>query len=161
MTANRRNLRLKEILDIVSATNVYSQAELQKVLSGRGFEVTQASLSRDLKTLGIRKSRVRQDDGRYITSPQESLSRGNTHRNEASLARRVISVAKSDNILVIKTRSGYASSLAYDIDLLSDPGILGTIAGGDTVFAIIAPGITPATLSSILAPLIPTKLIPQ
>jgi transcriptional regulator of arginine metabolism len=139
---NKRRTRLQAILEILTNNVIGSQDELSRLLSARGFVVTQATLSRDLKTL--RTTKVATDFGGYryvVMQPGEvpvdevweavpSTAQSGTHNA-------VTSIAIAGNILVIKTRTGYASGLAYDIDQLDSPYLLGTISGADTVIAVI------------------------
>lgn len=144
---NKRKNRLQAILELLSSNSIGSQDELLQMLALRGFMVTQATLSRDLKSL--RTIKVATDLGGYryvvpsvsghanvddITENIPSTVQSGTHQA-------VVSMAISGNIVVLKTRTGYASGLAYDIDQLAAPFILGTIPGAaDTVIAIVAEG---------------------
>ena len=120
---NKRKTRLQAILEILTNNVIGSQEELSRLLAARGFVVTQATLSRDLKAL--RTTKVATDFGGYryvVMQPGEvpvdevweavpSTAQSGTHHA-------VESIALAGNILVIKTRTGYASGLAYDIDQL-------------------------------------------
>ena len=133
MNAETRKRRQKEICNIINSVPVKSQLELAKILQTRGFEVTQASLSRDLKMVNARKYPRGSANARYIIFEEPDLERmGELTGASAS----VISFSLSGNMAVIKTRNGYAGGLAYDIDMLDSPMILGTIAGADTIFAV-------------------------
>ena len=139
---NKRKTRLQAILEILTNNVIGSQEELSRLLAARGFVVTQATLSRDLKAL--RTTKVATDFGGYryvVMQPGEvpvdevweavpSTAQSGTHHA-------VESIALAGNILVIKTRTGYASGLAYDIDQLDSPYLLGTISGADTAIAIV------------------------
>ena len=139
---NKRKTRLQAILEILTNNCFGSQDELSRLLAARGFLVTQATLSRDLKALRTTKVATDFGDYRYIvTQPGEvpvdeiweavpSTAQSGTHYS-------VLSISLSGNILVIKTRTGYASGLAYDIDQLDSPYLLGTISGADTVLAVV------------------------
>ncbi len=80
---------------------------------------------------------------------------------QSSLHPAALSVALSGNIMVIKTRNGYASGLAYDLDLLQSPLILGTIPGADTVFAVIAEGSSRQELYSLLCGFLPPEVMKE
>lgn len=140
---NKRN-RLQLIVELIKGNCIGSQSELAQRLSDLGIDVTQATLSRDLKALKITK--VAADNGGYMyifpgtTELQNSrllagMPVAGQHMGYASLE-------FSGNFAVMKTRNGYAAGLAYDIDMSHSRDILGTIAGADTVFAILREGVT-------------------
>lgn len=120
---------------IVGAQSIESQEELQIEMDKAGFPCTQTTLSRDLKQLRISKVRVRNGrsvyalpgEGQYTMVPtREEQDRG---RWGASL---------SGNLMVIHTPPGHANMVAYDIDCRSHKLFLGTVAGDDTVFVVLA-----------------------
>ena len=118
-----REDRLQLLLEIVSATPVKRQDELVRLLRKRGFEVTQASVSRDLEELGIEKER-----GVYRT-PREIPARSSFGS--------VSFQPSGENLIVAKCGSGLASALAVRLDGDILDGIVGTIAGDDTVFIAV------------------------
>lgn len=137
----KRKSRLPVIVDILTHNCIGSQEELSKQLAVRGYIVTQATLSRDLKML--RTTKVATDMGgyRYIIADSHNIS-NEPHAKmqntiQSSLHPAALSLSVSGNLVVIKTRNGYASGLAYDLDTLQSPHILGTIPGADTVFAVV------------------------
>jgi len=123
--------RLSVIEDIMQKEVIRSQDGLQKSLTDRGFKVTQATLSRDIRQLKIVKTQDR--EGRYIyILPEMTLKepRLPTPLFDES------TVEFSGNLAVIKTRPGYAMGIASDIDEQAPDEILGTIAGDDTILVI-------------------------
>ncbi len=139
-----RNTRLAEIIDVISHQVISSQEELSKQLAIRGHIVTQATLSRDLKNIKATKIATEKGHYRYVVGEGSTVHRG-SGRGRRYLGgtqplqhSSVISVAITGNLVVIKTRNGYASGLAYDIDTLDSPLIAGTISGADTVFAALS-----------------------
>lgn len=136
---------MQAIIELISNGCIGSQEELSMKLQQRGFHVTQATLSRDLKML--KTSKVATDMGGYIyILPDEDkvktkmISTGQTSIHVASHGIGFLSIAFSGNMVVIKTRNGYASGIAFDIDLLECPEILGSIAGANTIFLVLAEG---------------------
>lgn len=157
--------RLSAIVEILSHNNISCQDELLKQLAIRGYIVTQATLSRDLKKL--RTIKVANDLGgyRYVVSGSTTVGEPEFKREyttvQSSLHPAALSVALSGNILVIKTRNGYASGLAYDLDMLQSPLILGTIPGADTVFAVIAEGTARNELYTLLCGFLPSEVMKE
>lgn len=131
--------RLEAIKLIISSTEFSSQEDVLKALKREGYDVTQATLSRDLKQLKVAKAAS--INGKYIyVLPNETMyKRVTTPRgiHEMEQSKGYISLNFSGQMLVIKTRPGYASALAYDIDMANVPCVLGTIAGDDTIFLAI------------------------
>lgn len=140
-----RKKRIDLIIELIRNQSISSQEELAEALSKKGYPVTQATLSRDLKML--RTSKVPTDRGTYMyVLPDNDYlqdkivsSKVPPHTNYQS---GFISLRFSGNIAVIKTRNGYASGLAYDIDMSMNPDILGTIPGSDTIFAVLREGLS-------------------
>lgn len=133
-------------MELINTHSISSQADLCALLVRNGVEVTQATLSRDLKTL--RATKVPTDKGGYIYIIPDTneihnkmLERGQAG-SMAAQHTGPMSIEFSGNVAVIKTRNGYATGLAYDIDMSHSPEIMGTIAGADTVFAILREGVT-------------------
>lgn len=135
---NKKN-RLQIILELVRTQRISSQDELAQLLEQRGHKVTQATLSRDLKQLRTTKVATDMGNYMYIIPDGNSLQDAMLSQGQASTARTssVLSINFSGNCAVIKTRNGYASGLAYDIDMRHLPEILGTIAGADTIFVMM------------------------
>lgn len=122
------------ILDVIDRESISSQEMLRQRLLARGFAVTQATLSRDLKELGVVK---RASDGAYQRpapggpSPADAL--GNLRRTAAEFLERV---DRSEQLVVLRTDSGQAALLAIAIDRAALPEVLGTVAGDDTILVI-------------------------
>ena len=134
------------IIELIRKNTIGSQNELAEMLKTRGIDVTQATLSRDLKALKITK--VANDLGNYMyiipdsNGLQDSLLLKGQRSMTVNSQIGFVSLEFSGNFAVIKTRNGYAAGLAYDIDMSHSRDILGTIAGADTVFAILREGVT-------------------
>lgn len=155
--------RLQLILDIIHTQSVGSQEELVGLLAEKGYKVTQATLSRDLKKLRVTK--VATDKGNYIYIVPNSndvkdtmltVNQGPTNPNNSV---GFVSLSFSGPMAVIKTRNGYASGLAYDIDMSRPPEILGTIAGADTVFAVLREDVTHDQAMKVLQRFIPINSV--
>lgn len=141
-----KRARLQVIMELIRKNCIGSQEELSKMLADKGHSVTQATLSRDLKLLKITK--VATDMGGYMYIIPDSnkiqdkmLSTGQTSLKDTTM-QSFVSIQFSGHTAVIKTRNGYAGGLAYDLDMSQPPEILGTIAGADTVFAVLREDVT-------------------
>lgn len=152
--------RLDVIREIINTQKIGCQIELLQPLKDAGIEVTQATLSRDLKQLKIAK--VPDASGRYIyTLPkEESINRNNKftttfNRHPLVGLGGFLSISFSHNMVVIKTSPGYAGSIAYDIDNGCCNEILGTVAGDDTIIVILAEGISHESAYEALSKFIP------
>jgi transcriptional regulator of arginine metabolism len=145
------------IRNIVSQNKVTSQEQLLMLLKSKGFILTQATLSRDIKLLKILKSH--DPHGGYIyTLPLEQTGTSKVKKTAGAnfLADGFISIDFSANIAVIKTKPAYASSLAAVIDESSTFEILGTIAGDDTIFLVLREGVEKGDVIDFLEKLMPS-----
>lgn len=138
-----KDRRLEAIKMIISGKEVGSQEEVLSELRKEGFTLTQATLSRDLKQLKVAK--VASMNGKYVyVLPNETMYR-RSHKplsaGEMLSNPGFLSINFSGNLGVIKTRPGYASSIAYNIDNSNVPEILGTIAGDDTIIIVLREGV--------------------
>ncbi len=132
-----RNQRLAAIQKIIRDQEIENQDALKRALEAAGFEVTQSTISRDLQNLGL--NRVRGKSGRMVYS--EGV--GQVPENRQPELKRIIrefllEASVSGNILVMRTAPGNAQPLAAAIDRANLPGFLGTLAGDDTIMAVLA-----------------------
>ncbi len=135
--------RLEAIKLIISSKELGSQEEVLRELQNEGFKLTQATLSRDLKQLKVAKAASM--NGQYVyVLPNETMYK-RVHKplsaTEMMQTPGFLSINFSGNMGVIRTRPGYASSIAYNIDNSNIPEILGTIAGDDTIFIAVKEGV--------------------
>lgn len=152
-----KNSRLDAIKLIISSKEIGSQDELLQELSKEGYVLTQATLSRDLKQLKVAKAASMNGNYVYVL-PNNTMYKRMTEQHSVHEMMRYngfISIEFSGNIAVIRTRPGYASSLAYDIDNREFDEILGTIAGDDTIMLVMREGYTRTDLKSALSLIIP------
>lgn len=144
--------RLAALKIIISSKEFGSQDEVLKALNDEGFKLTQATLSRDMKQLKVAK--VAGSDGKYVyVLPTETMYRRVPNPQSAREMLRTpgfLSMSFSGNMIVIKTRPGYASSIAYNIDNDEISEILGTIAGDDTIFIVMREGVSKRRMENIL-----------
>jgi transcriptional regulator of arginine metabolism len=129
-----RDERRQAIVALVHARPVRSQAELAGLLAERGHEVNQATLSRDLRDLGLRKGPGGYELPAELRQGEADHALGLAHAVREWLLR----VASAHNQLVLRTPPGGAQPLALALDRQPPAGVLGTIAGDDTVLVICA-----------------------
>ena len=134
-----KNSRMEALKMLISSMELGSQEEVLQALEREGFKLTQATLSRDLKQLKVAKAASM--NGKYVyVLPNDTMYKRVTRPRTALEMLQTsgfISISFSGNMGVIKTRPGYASSIAYNIDNSESPTIIGTIAGDDTIFIVI------------------------
>lgn len=135
-----RTARHGAIVDILAEQAVASQEELRRALARRGIETTQATLSRDL--MELRATKVRNQSGVQVYSVPDADG-GHTHEAEAAGARLVhwcqellVATDVAGNLLVLRTPVGAANLLGSAIDAVRMDGIVGTIAGDDTILLV-------------------------
>ena len=150
MAKNQRQHRISRILE---HNAVGSQAELVELLAAEGVVATQATVSRDLEDLGAVKVRVPGGETVYAIpevtkdrlAPEDHLRR--------VLGDWVVEVAHSGNLVVVRTPPGSAHVVASALDRSGLEGMLGTVAGDDTIFVLAAENISGAGLASVLSTL--------
>ncbi len=136
-----KHSRLNTIRVIISGQRMSNQDELLRQLLGLGYECTQATLSRDLKELGVTKEVVAGGECIYLL-PDSPLHPNAEIPYGVQMSGGVVSVAFSANIAVVKTRMGYARGIAGDIDRCGFESVLGTVAGDDTILIVVREGYT-------------------
>lgn len=132
MSQPGRHSRQEAILELLRSHPVQTQAQLAEELRQRRIEATQATISRDLRQLGV--ARVAAGEGpRYLppTSHHDPLS-----RLESQLASQLLGLEVVGTILVLRTGTGAAQGVAAAVDAIQLQGIAGTVAGDDTVFVL-------------------------
>jgi len=126
--------RLSAILDVVEHEAVRNQEQLRQRLAARGFVVTQATLSRDIKELGLLK---RSSDGAYQPSSLDDTPQPNVLGSLGkALTEYLINIEPVQQMIVLRTGAGQAQLLAIAIDRARMPEVVGTLAGDDTILII-------------------------
>lgn len=144
-----RQQRLQLIKRILKEQRITSQEQLLGFLQREGYNVTQATLSRDLKLLKVGKVSAGAEGYAY-TLPSEEERRESERSYVEDFQRGYVSFALSGPVAVVRTLTGHADSVAIALDNLGIPEILGTVAGNDTVIAVVREGTTKGTLFSAL-----------
>jgi transcriptional regulator of arginine metabolism len=129
MTEKHR--RQVALLKLVRERAIANQNEMVRLLKQSGTAATQASVSRDLRELGLLKV-----GGRYL--PAARLTARSARRPESSLSELITTLEPAGaNLIVVRTRVGAASTVGIEIDNAGIPDIVGTVAGDDTVFVAV------------------------
>lgn len=122
--AKKRNGRQDAIRDIVRNKDVRTQCVLVDELRAMGFDCTQATVSRDIANMGLRKL----PEGIYVLAEDLHLQR--------MVSELVTGVLRTDNLVMIKAQPGTASGIAAAVDAAELPDVLGSLAGNDTILVI-------------------------
>ena len=149
-----RTQRLLAIKRIIENQKISSQEELLEMLVKGGFQLTQATLSRDLKFL--RAAKIADTSRGYVYFlPSQESEQANLLSGENFPLNGFISIEFAWHLGVIRTLPGYASSIASAIDKMGDYQVIGTIAGDDTILIIPREGATKEDIIHMLARLMP------
>ncbi len=151
MTNEEKINRLLVISEIIATNEIEKQEYLLELLKKKGFVLTQATLSRDLKELKI--SKIQNSKKKYVYTLAINEQKINKKINYSISG--FHSIRMSKNIAVIKTKSGYANSFASKIDDIGFKEIIGTVAGDDTIMLVIDEKIRFKKLKKILIVSIP------
>ena len=126
--------RQEKIIEIIEKYNIETQDELAEKLAEAGFYTTQATISRDIRELKLTKLAYPGGKQKYISLKNRELHVDKKYKRVLSDA--IIHVEAAQNIIVVKTVTGMAMACATAIDSLGISGIVGTIAGDDTIMCI-------------------------
>lgn len=134
-----KSARQNKILQLISEKDIGTQAELTAELIKEGFNITQATVSRDIKSLGLIKIASPLKGYKYYYPESNESNENNENKLKLLTIFResVISIEKAINLIVLKTISGSANSACLIIDKLNIEGVAGTLAGDDTIIVII------------------------
>lgn len=136
--ARKRNGRQDTIRDIVRNKDVRTQRMLVDELKACGYDCTQATVSRDIADMGLRKL----PEGVYVLAEDLHLQR--------MVSELVVDVKRADNLLIVKAQPGTANGIAAAIDAAELPDVLGSLAGNDTILVISQTADDCARLESII-----------
>jgi transcriptional regulator of arginine metabolism len=142
--------RQQIITRLIAQENVCSQPRLQEMLKDQGIEATQATISRDLEELGAVKIRVAGGDSIYAIAEYAPARVAPSDQLRRVMAEWVAEVTSSGNLVVVRTPPGCAHVVASALDRSALSGLLGTVAGDDTIFCVAAEDIGGAGLAEEL-----------
>ena len=132
-----RARRLTLIAQLLGGHRYASHEELGRALARAGVIATQATLSRDLRSLGVAK-RSDADGGSWYELPGPAIETLDRERQRLDLRAFVNEVKVAQNLVVVRTPPGHANAVGRAIDLADFDGVVGTVAGDDTVLIIVA-----------------------
>jgi transcriptional regulator of arginine metabolism len=127
--------RHSKILELIEEKEIETQEELATCLKQLGFNVTQATVSRDIKELRLIK--VLTNEGRYKYATIKNQDVGMSERTLKILKNTFVSIDHAGNMIVIKTLVGSANAAAVALDSMTIKDVLGCIAGDDTIFVLV------------------------
>lgn len=130
-----KSARQTAILSLIEQQDIKTQEELADKLKERGIDVTQATVSRDIKELRLLK--VLSPSGGYKYATADQAEHGISERFVRMFVDSVVSISYSGNIIVIKTLSGSANVAGEAIDSMRCPEILGTLSGDNTIMVVV------------------------
>lgn len=130
-----KRARHEVVVDLINRYDIETQEELAAYLRKEGFEVTQATVSRDIRELHLSKIAAGNGKQKYIILQNETTSLSDKYIRV--LRDGFVSMDMAQNILVIKTVQGMAMAVAAAVDAMHFPEIVGCIAGDDTIFAAV------------------------
>lgn len=148
-----KNKRQTKILEIIREYNIDTQEELQAKLREFGFTVTQATVSRDIRELNITKSAG--SDGIYKYRAVTDSEHIEINGKFSLILRQAVSmVACANNLVVVKTYTGMGSAVGAAVDAMALEGVIGTLAGDDTLLIIANDNATASKVTEIINTLI-------
>lgn len=131
-----RSVRQSKILELISTREIETQDELVECLRNANFDITQATISRDIKELGLIKI-LSAETGKYKYSLVDSGEQAISNKYISIFKEAVISIKPAQNLVVLKTIKSMAFSICSLIDKLNLDSVMGAVAGDDTVMIIL------------------------
>lgn len=127
--------RQSKILELIRENDIETQEMLADLLNKAGFNVTQATVSRDIRELKLTKATMQSGKQKYVATAKENSFV--TERLNRVFRDGIVSIDYAQNIVVIKTLIGMAMAVAAALDSMENSEIMGTIAGDDTIFCVV------------------------
>lgn len=144
-----KNERQTKILEIIEEFEIGTQEALIDKLAEYGIRATQTTISRDIRQLNLVKGPTGMGTYKYVAP--KAHTHNVTPIHNSALTSAVVSIDSAQNIVVVKTHSGMANAIAVCIDSLHLEGVLGSIAGDDTVFMVVSDKDTATELCDTLS----------
>lgn len=141
-----------KIIELIQENSIETQEELLKHLKQAGYDVTQATVSRDIKELRLLKTLGNNGKYRYTVASKAGIDMSNNFHTLFKSS--VINIDFAGNMIVLKTLSGMAQGICATMDSMDWEGIVGTIAGDDTIFIVTRSNNSAISLTTDLKKLI-------
>ncbi len=132
-----KNSRQEKIIELIHTYEVDTQKMLVDLLEQNGIHATQATVSRDIKDLALIKVPAHNNNYKYAL-PEKASVVGGAQKFQQVLQHGIISIQTAGNLVVIRTYAGMANAVCAALDQVALPGVIGTIAGDDTIFMAVA-----------------------
>lgn len=132
-----KNSRQEKVIELIHTYEVDTQKKLVDLLEQSGIHATQATVSRDIKDLALIKVPGHNNTYKYAL-PETASVVGGAQKFQQVLQHGIISIQTAGNLVVIRTYAGMANAVCAALDQVSLPGVIGTIAGDDTIFMAVA-----------------------
>ena len=129
-----KSARQSKIIELIEQYDIMTQEELSELLTQAGFRNTQATISRDIRELKLTKITTDSGKPKYALQQPQDIDIWKKYRQ--GLAAGILTMESSENLIVIKTVSGVAMAVAAALDNLDINGLMGCIAGDDTIIAV-------------------------
>lgn len=129
-----KNARQQKILELIEKYDIDTQETLIERLREEGYVVTQTTVSRDIKQLSLVKGVTGRGTYKYVSPGVKSTA--NTHVLNSAITESIVHIEVAENIIVIKTLSGMANAVGVCVDSLNVTGVVGCVAGDDTVLIV-------------------------
>ena len=152
--AKSKRERQQAILRLIQEHPISRQESLLDHLRNEGFDATQATISRDIRELCLVKAAT-SDGYRYVSSHNESLNPKMQGRFDTIFRESVLGVDYAGHVVLVKCYSGMANAACAALDTMGLEGIVGTLAGDDTIFIVLREGVTKEQLMADLGGIIP------
>lgn len=146
--------RLKLIERLIEDKHISNQEQLQGYLQEEGYEVTQATLSRDLRHLQVWRSVDTAGQSRYMLSHKHGAV--DKYETQIDVVRGCLSLSFSSQMAVFRTLEGFAPSFGLAIEHLAMDEVLGVLSGYDTVFVALKDGVSPTDFRLLLKQKVPS-----
>jgi transcriptional regulator of arginine metabolism len=130
-----KHSRHDKILELIGENDISTQEELLNLLRGSGFDVTQATVSRDIKQLRLVKTLS--GNGKYIYTAGKSEPKDLSYKFDTLVAESTVKLDHVGNLIIVKCYSGLANAVCAALDSMHFDGVVGTISGDDTFMIIM------------------------
>ena len=140
--------RQAKILELIALYPINTQEELLRLLREAGFDVTQATVSRDIKELRLLKTLSA--DGKYRYVPAQEETKASSEKFYSLFADSAVAVDSAQNIVCVKCLTGMANAVCAAMDTIRREDVVGTLSGDDTIFILTRSGETAARLADEL-----------